>query len=125
MSTTTRSTQTLRWIAIVASLAMMLVALAGFGNALASAGSHIATASRAKSVSIKGFAFHAGTTRVKAGTTVTFSNKDGVAHTATGKGFNTGNIAPGSSKSITFKSKGTFNYFCKIHPDMHGKVIVE
>ena len=102
----------------------MALALIGFGNALAADGP-TASASSAKAVSIKGFAFHAATTRVKAGARITFSNKDGVTHTATGKAFNTGRISPGSSKTITFKKKGTFVFHCSIHPEMHGKVIVE
>lgn len=102
----------------------MVLALVGFGSALAS-GTPTATASKAKSVSIQGFAFHAATTRVTTGSRITFSNKDGVAHTATGKGFDTETIAAGHSKAITFKHKGTFVYHCTIHPEMHGKVIVE
>jgi plastocyanin len=123
MQTTSRSSQLLRWFAIGASLAAMVLALAGFGSALASGPT--ATASRASGVRIQGFAFHAATTHVKAGSRITFSNKDGVAHTATGKGFNTGVISPGKSKGIVFHKKGTFAYHCTIHPDMHGKVIVE
>jgi plastocyanin len=124
MKTTPRSSQHFRWFAIGASLATMALALAGFGSALASGGP-TASASRAKSVRIQGFSFHPATTRVKAGSRITFSNKDGVAHTATGRGFNTGRIAPGHSKAIAFKRKGTFAYHCMIHPDMRGKVIVE
>jgi plastocyanin len=124
MKKTSRSTRYFRWIAIAASLATMALALVGFSNALAMGGG-TATASKAKSVSIKGFAFHAGTTHVKAGTKITFSNMDGVAHTATGKGFNTGTISPGHSKSVTFSKKGVFSYHCSIHPFMHGKIIVE
>lgn len=124
MNTVSRSSSLLRSLAIVASLATMVVALAGFGSALASSG-RTATASRATAVRIQGFAFHAATTRVNVGSRVTFSNKDGVAHTATGKAFNTGRIRAGKSKSIVFGHKGTFAYHCTIHPEMHGKVIVD
>jgi plastocyanin len=121
---TSHNSQFLRLIAIGASLAALVLALVGFGSALASP---TATASKAKAagVRIQGFSFHAATTRVKRGTRITFTNKDGVAHTATGRGFNTGTISPGHSKAITFSKKGTFMYHCSIHPDMHGKVIVE
>jgi plastocyanin len=120
-----RSSQHFRWIAIVASLAAMVLALAGFGSALASHAATATASKRAKSVRIQGFAYKPATMRVKAGTRVTFSNKDGVPHTATAKGFNTGTISAGSSKGVTLKRKGTFRYHCTIHPDMHGKVIVE
>jgi plastocyanin len=121
---TSRRTQNFRWFAIVASVATMALALTGFGSALASGGATASKARAAKSVRIQGFAYHGATTRVKAGTRVTFSNMDRAPHTATGRGFNTGTIAPGGKKSVTFKRKGTFRYHCTIHPDMHGKVIV-
>ncbi len=101
----------------------MVLALIGFGSALASS-RPTAGVSRAKGVRIQGFAFHAATTRVKVGSKLTFTNKDGVAHTATGRGFDTGTIAPGRSKAISFRHKGTFVYHCSIHPGMHGKIVV-
>jgi plastocyanin len=102
----------------------MVLALVGFGSALASS-APTAGASRVKTVRIQGFAFHGATTRVKVGSKLTFTNKDGVGHTATGRGFDTGTIAPGHSKAITFRHKGTFVFHCSIHPDMHGKIVVE
>jgi plastocyanin len=66
-------------------------------------------------------------TQVTSGTMVTWTNKDYVAHTATsgdGFSFDTKTILPGQSVSLTFKNKGTFPYFCKIHPWMIGSVSV-
>src|SRR5262249_55503324 len=31
-------------------------------------------------------------------------------------------VAPGTSKSVTFSTAGTFAYHCAIHPFMHGSV---
>ena len=77
-------------------------------------------------VSIQGFAFNPATVTIKAGDTIVFKNFDGVAHTATQSGgFDTGLLAQGQSKSITFSQKGTFNYFCIPHPNMQGTIIVE
>ncbi len=76
-------------------------------------------------VSIAGFAFHPGTITIQAGDTVTWTNNDGATHTATGSGFDTGNISGGSSKSLTFDTAGTFAYHCSIHSSMTGTVIVE
>ena len=76
-------------------------------------------------VSIAGFAFHPGTITIKAGDTVTWTNNDGATHTATGSGFDTGNISGGSSKSVTFDTAGTFAYHCSIHSSMTGTVVVE
>lgn len=122
MTTRSGSSQS-RWLAIATALAAMAIALVGFGASLAAAGGM--TPAKTGAVSIKGFAFHAGTTRVKKGTTVTFRNRDSVTHTATGAAFNTGRIAPGKTKSVTFKKKGTFPFHCSIHQFMHGKVVVE
>ena len=56
--------------------------------------------------------------------TVSWTNNDNVDHTATGSGFDTGIIAPGSSASHTFNSPGTYKYHCSIHPTMVGTVVV-
>jgi alcohol dehydrogenase (cytochrome c) len=57
---------------------------------------------------------------------VTFTNKDSVAHTATADdgSFDTGNIQPGASKSVTIKGQGTISYHCTIHPWMKAKLTV-
>ena len=124
MTTTRSASRNLHLLAIVAAIVAMALALAGLQSEFASAGPS-AQVSQAKAVSIKGFAFHAATTHVQKGSRVTFSNKDGVTHTATGAGFSTGRIAPGTSKSVTFKKRGTFVFHCSIHPEMHGKIVVE
>jgi plastocyanin len=77
-----------------------------------------------QAVTIAGFAFSPKTVTVNVGDSVTWTNNDGVAHTATGSGFNTGNIASGASKTITFNSAGTRTYICTIHPTMTGTVVV-
>jgi plastocyanin len=66
------------------------------------------------------------TTNVNVGDSVTWDNTSGVTHTATADGgsFDTGNIADGSSGSITFATAGTFPYHCTIHPSMVGSIVV-
>ena len=64
---------------------------------------------------------------ITAGSTVTWSNTTGVAHTATSDtgAFSTGNIAAGgTSGAVAFPTAGTFPYHCAIHPTMTGAVIV-
>ena len=103
-------------VALIAGLAVL--ALLG----MRSAG---ATASAAKTVSIKGFAFKPATVKVNRGGAVAFANSSNVAHTATGAGFDTKRIAPGKSAAVRLGKRGTFAYHCKIHPFMKGKVVVE
>ena len=78
-------------------------------------------------VEISGFAFVPSTLTVSVGTTVTWTNKDSAPHTVTSNDnlFESGNLAKDATFSYTFEQKGTFNYHCKIHPSMTGKIIVE
>ena len=77
------------------------------------------------------YAYWPARTRVKAGTTLTFTNVGDIPHTATAfdKGkvgdWDTGALNKGESKEITFKEPGTYFYICTPHPWMYGQVIVE
>lgn len=82
------------------------------------------TAPKTINVSIKNFAFNPPTITINPGDTVTWTNEDSVAHTATGDDFDTGHLEKGQSGSYTFQSAGTFDYICTIHPSMKGQVIV-
>jgi len=80
-----------------------------------------------KDVTIAGFTFAPDKVTVSVGDAVTWTNNDGVAHTATADdgSFNTGNIGGGGSESVTFDTAGTFSYHCAIHAAMTGTVVVE
>ncbi|MGH2976579.1 MAG: cupredoxin domain-containing protein [Solirubrobacterales bacterium] len=108
------------------TLAASIAVLAAFiGQAATAAQPGSAQASKAKSVRVDRFEFQPGTLAVSKGARVAFSNASGVAHTATDKGaFDTGRIEPGHSVAVRFAQKGTFSYRCKIHPFMHGKIVV-
>ncbi|HEY4696097.1 MAG TPA: cupredoxin family copper-binding protein [Candidatus Hydromicrobium sp.] len=76
--------------------------------------------------------FSPETVTIKQGTTVTWVNEDLSSHTITSGErnnesgiFDSGNISSGGSFSYTFNDKGTFNYFCKLHPGMEGTIEVE
>jgi plastocyanin len=79
-------------------------------------------------VTIDNFSFTPATVTVKAGTTVTWTNKDDIPH---GIGA-TNNAFPKSkaldtddSYSFTFTTPGTYQYFCYLHPKMVGSIVVE
>jgi plastocyanin len=78
-------------------------------------------------VAIAGFAFGPSSVTVAKNTTITWQNKDNVAHTATADDgtWDTGSIAPGASKAITFATAGTFAYHCTVHPMMKAIVVVQ
>ncbi len=77
-------------------------------------------------VDIEGFAFKPETLTIPVGTTITWHNKDSVPHTVTSRE-NTfdGGVSYNDTYTYTFKQRGTFEYFCTIHPFMEGKVVVE
>jgi amicyanin len=77
-------------------------------------------------VNIDGFAFAPPTLTVKAGSTVTWTNKDEDPHTvvAGGGSFRSQALGSGGIFSFTFPAAGTFDYICSIHPFMHGTVVV-
>lgn len=100
---------------VLAALALLLV-----GMRAGAAGSE----DRKVHVKIESFAYHPPTLRVDRGTRIVFANRSSVAHTATGKGFDTGVIAPGKAAVVRFSKTGTFIYHCQIHPFMKGKIVV-
>jgi plastocyanin len=77
-------------------------------------------------VSIDGFAFAPATLTVKAGTTVTWTNRDEEPHTVAARdgSFHSPGMGTGATFTHTFSTAGTFDYVCSIHPMMHGSVVV-
>ena len=81
----------------------------------------------ANSVSIVNMAFSPASLTATAGTTVTWTNNDGMTHTVTADdiSFDSGNILMGNKFSKIFSTAGTFAYHCTIHPTMKGTIIVK
>jgi plastocyanin len=77
-------------------------------------------------VVIEDFAFKPGDLEIAAGTTVTFTNKDEFAHTATAKdkSFDSGSLDPDATFEHTFETAGTFEFLCAIHNSMTGTITV-
>jgi plastocyanin len=74
------------------------------------------------------YSFGPPRTRIKAGTTVTFTNVGDIPHDATSlkQGeWTTGALAKGESKTVTFSKPGLQYYICTPHPWMYGQIIVE
>jgi len=77
--------------------------------------------------SYRPLAFSPATITAKVGDVVTWTNNDSTGHTATMKAdgaCTTPTIAAGSTGSIKFTAAGTYDYFCKIHPNMTGQITV-
>ena len=81
----------------------------------------------ANEVVIQNFLFQPSTLTVKAGTKVTWINRDDEPHTATDteKRFGSKALDTGDRFSTEFTKPGIYNYYCALHPKMTGKIIVE
>ncbi len=77
---------------------------------------------------IEGFAFGPDVVTVPVGATVTWVNREnGVPHTTTSDDgvWKSGTLSPGEGFSFTFDRPGTYTYFCSIHPNMKGTIVVQ
>jgi amicyanin len=107
------------------SAANRSAAATGPPNATAPSPSTAAIGAAAK-VTITNFAFDPAALTVKAGTKVTWTNNDIVAHTVTFTDVaNSPVLNRGDTFSRTFTAPGTYSYICSIHPFMHGTVVVK
>lgn len=77
-------------------------------------------------VKIDNFAFNPTPLQVKAGTTVTWKNGDDVPHNieSAQHKFSSPVLDTDQKFQFVFKDPGEYSYFCKLHPKMTGKVIV-
>jgi plastocyanin len=88
-------------------------------------------AAPSEAASIKTFQFQPNALEVRAGTTVTWTNEDGVDHTVTSGtpeapvgNFDSGGFGKGQSFSAVFQTPGEYTYFCAKHKSMRGMVKV-
>ena len=77
-------------------------------------------------VHIDNFVFEPAQLTVKAGTTVTWMNRDDIPHTVVcAVKFRSKTMDTDDKFSFTFASAGEYKYFCSLHPHMTGMVKVE
>jgi plastocyanin len=85
-------------------------------------------AAAAGAISIDNFTFTPASLKVKAGTTVTWTNRDDIPHgiaSSTNAFKKSKALDTDDSFSFTFTEPGTFQYFCYLHPHMTGTIVVE
>jgi plastocyanin len=85
-------------------------------------------AAAANAVSIDNFTFTPASLTVKAGTTVTWTNRDDIPHgiaSSTNAFKKSKALDTDDSFSFSFTTPGTYQYFCYIHPHMVGTIVVE
>jgi plastocyanin len=94
----------------------------GYGSGGASPAT---TAAPSGAVAIDDFAFSPATLKVKVGQKVTWTNKQGVAHTVTADGGTFDHPMPsGATFSFAFVKAGSFAYHRTIHPSIHATIVV-
>jgi len=78
-------------------------------------------------IGIDNFQFTPPTLTVKPGTSVTWVNGDDVPHliaSADGHFQSSKLLDTGNRFTVSFPKAGTYSYFCSLHPQMQGKVVV-
>ncbi len=108
-----------------AAVVVALVAMIGFGAVAASDDGSPAAGGPA-AVAIAGFSFKDKELTVANGSTVTWTNEDGVGHSvnAVDDTFNSERLSEGDTFDFEFATAGEFAYRCDIHPYMEGTIIV-
>lgn len=108
------------------------VMAAVFGLALSACGGDTAAGpAEGPTVTVQDIAFQDQSVTVEAGTTVTWDNQDSVAHTVTSGTPNdaTGvfdeELPAGEQATVTVDEPGTYEYWCRIHPNMTAELAVE
>ena len=78
-------------------------------------------------VKIDNFTFNPKQVTVKAGDTITWVNHDDIPHTVTlqTQAFRSKALDTDDKFSFTFATPGTYPYFCALHPQMTGTIVVE
>jgi plastocyanin len=78
-------------------------------------------------ISIQSFQFVPAILTVKAGTAVTWLNRDEEPHNVVSleRVFRSKAIDGGEKFTAVFDKPGTYNYICAVHPHMRGTIIVQ
>jgi amicyanin len=95
-------------------------------GAIRAAGVSFENTANTAEVKIDNFSFVPKSLTVKAGETVTWTNRDDIPHVivSTDKKFSSPVLDTDQAFSFTFKEPGSYPYFCKIHPTMTGTIVV-
>ena len=76
-------------------------------------------------VEIENFIFIPPEVVIAKGGTVTWKQNDLYNHTVKSAGFDSGELSQGQTFQNKFEDIGVYDYWCKIHPSMKGKIIVK
>ena len=111
-------------LAIAAIIALVLAAEASISAQERVVGT---PAPAAVEVKIDNFAFTPNVVTVKAGTQVTWINHDDIPHTvdSTEGKFKSAALDTDEKFQFLFREPGEYPFYCRMHPKMTGKIIVQ
>jgi plastocyanin len=94
---------------------------------LVSAESLVAGSDSIAHATIEGFVFAPDRVKVSTGTTVLWTNRDGVDHDVTLRNYSVASplVGKGGEIAVAFYKPGEYRYYCHVHPFMQGMVVVE
>jgi plastocyanin len=113
---------------IAAATALLLAGCGGGSSPTASAPAQPAPAKSASAITIDNFKFSPAEATARPGARVTVANHDSTTHTLTaddGHSFDTGDVDPNQSATITVSRPGRYAYHCSIHSFMKGELVVK
>jgi plastocyanin len=99
----------------------------GGSSGMAKTASAGVTTDSATEVKIDNFAFTPGEVTVKAGTQVSWINHDDIPHTvdSTQGKFKSAALDTDDKFQFRFTEPGEYPFYCRMHPKMTGKIIVQ
>lgn len=119
-------------IAVVLSVFSVLAVGSSMGHTLVYAqGASVSIVPNASTLGDK--AYSPNPAEIRAGETVTWTNDDSQIHTATsgtvgtedsGTVFDSSILSPKATFDFKFDQAGEYDYYCTLHPQMVGKVVV-
>ena len=109
------------------SLRLMVCAAAAAVLGFGAIGVALAQGPTNTAIDIDNFTFSPPTITVASGTTVKWTNDDDIPHTvrAVDGSFHSKAMDTSDSYAFTFNKPGVYSYFCSLHPNMVGKVVVK
>jgi plastocyanin len=97
-----------------------LWAFAALALAIGAASAHAETIT----ITVDQMAFSPAAIDAKVGDTIEWVNKDALVHTATIKDGWEVMLPVEKSGSIVAKAAGSIDYYCRLHPNMTGRIVV-
>jgi plastocyanin len=111
--------------AAVTVVMVVFLALGWSTPALAGGCGRPATHGAGTTLAISKMCFQPSLLEVEPGATVTFVNRDPIAHNINGQLWgHFDDLAPGARFEATFEQEGTYPFACTLHPGMTGAIVV-